>query len=77
MENKENKVDNKPTETDAEKIARIEQALAEKDETIKTLQGENEGLKKKINSLKIDGLVRQVDPKVVKDEEPIVFDFTL
>lgn len=67
----------KITETDAEKIARIEQALAEKDETIKTLQGENEGLKKKINSLKIDGLVRQVEPKVVKDEEPIEFDFDL
>ena len=64
-------------ETDAEKIARIEQALAEKDETIKNLQGENEGLKKKINSLRIDGLVRQVEPKVVKDEEPIVFDFDL
>ena len=69
--------DEKITETDAEKIARIEQALAEKDETIKTLQGENEGLKKKINSLKIDGLVRQVEPKEVKDEEPIEFDFDL
>ena len=67
----------KTTETDAEKIERIEQALAEKDETIKTLQGENEGLKKKINSLRIDGLVKQVEPKVVKDEEPIEFDFDL
>ena len=64
-------------ETDAEKIARIEQALAEKDETIKNLQGENEGLKKKINSLKIDGLVKKVEPKAVKEEEPIVFDFDL
>lgn len=67
----------KITETDAEKIARIEQALAEKDETIKNLQNENEKLNKKINSIRIDGLVKQVDTKVVKEEEPIEFDFDL
>ena len=69
--------ENKKVETDAEKIARIEQALVEKDETIRKLTEENTSLNKKINSLRIDGLVKQVDTKVVKEEEPVVFDFDL
>ena len=64
------------TETDADKIARIEKALAEKDETIKQLQDENGKLNKKINSLRIDGLVRQVEP-TIKEKEEVVFDFDL
>ena len=73
MENNKKEI----VETDAEKIERIEKALAEKDETIKKLQGENDNLNRKINSLRIDGLVKQVEPKVVKEEEPIEFDFDL
>jgi hypothetical protein len=65
-----------PQETDAEKLARIEQALAEKDNTIAELKAKNEGLEKKINSLKIDGLVKKVEPTKV-EEEPIEFDFDM
>lgn len=66
------------TETDAEKIARIEKALEEKDATIKKLTEDNEVLNKKINSLKIDGLVKKVEPKVLKEEpEEVEFDFDL
>ena len=66
------------TETDADKIARIEKALEEKDATIKKLTEDNEVLNKKINSLKIDGLVKQVEPKVLKTEpEEVEFDFDL
>ena len=64
-------------ETDAEKIERIEKALAEKDETIKQQASEIENLNKKINSIRIDGLVKQVEPKVVKEQEDVVFDFDL
>ena len=65
-------------ETDAEKISRIEKALEEKDETIKKLTEENTSLNKKINSLKIDGLVKKVEPKALKvEEEDIQFDFDL
>lgn len=66
----------KPQETDAEKIARIEQALAEKDAEIMQLKADKEGLEKKVNSLKIDGLVKKVEPTKV-EEEPIEFDFDL
>ena len=65
-----------PQETDAEKLARIEQALAEKDNAIAELKAKNEGLEKKINSLKIDGLVKKVEPTKV-EEEPIEFDFDM
>ena len=67
----------KVQETDAEKIARIEKALEEKDATIKKLTDDNAELSKKLNSLRIDGLVRQVEPKVVKETEEIEFDFEL
>ena len=71
-------IEDKTLETDAEKIARIERALEEKDATIKKLTEDNELLSKKINSLKIDGLVKQVEPKVLKEEpEEIEFDFDL
>jgi predicted RNase H-like nuclease (RuvC/YqgF family) len=71
-------MEDKTLETDADKIARIEKALEEKDATIKKLTEDNELLSKKINSLKIDGLVKQVEPKVLKEEpEEIEFDFDL
>ena len=64
-------------ETDAEKIARIEQALADKDNEIASLKAKNEGLEKKINSLKIDGLVKKVEPTKVEEDEPVEFDFDM
>ena len=67
----------KTIETDAEKIARIEKALEEKDTTIQQKDIEIADLKKKINSIKIDGLVRKVEPKVVEVQEDIEFDFDL
>ena len=67
----------KTVETDAEKIARIEQALLDKDNEISQLKMDKTALEKKINSLKIDGLVRQVEPKVIEKPEDIVFDFDL
>lgn len=66
----------KKDETIEEKLARIEQALAEKDAIISQLQADKEGLEKKVNSLKIDGLVKKVEPTPV-EEEPIEFDFDL
>ena len=67
----------KPTETDAEKIARIEKALEEKDATIQKLTEERDTLNKKINSLKIDGLVKKVETKVQEKPEEIEFDFDI
>ena len=64
-------------ETDAEKIARIEQALADKDNEIATLKASNEELTKKVNSLKIDGLVKKVDTTPKVEDEEIQFDFDL
>ena len=69
--------DKKIVETDAEKIARIEQALLDKDNEINQLKANNAELEKKINSLKIDGLVRKVEPKVIEQPEEIEFDFDL
>ena len=66
----------KPQETDAEKIARIEKALADKDAEIEQLKADKEGLEKKVNSLKIDGLVKKVEPTKQVEEE-IEFDFDL
>ena len=63
-------------ETDAEKIARIEQALADKDAEIEQLKADKGNLEKKINSLKIDGLVKKVEPTIKEDEE-IQFDFDM
>ena len=68
--------DKKTQETDAEKIARIEKALVDKDNEIATLKGEKETLEKKVNSLRIDGLVKKVEPTTV-EEEPIEFDFDM
>lgn len=74
---KENIMDKKEKEeTIEEKLARIEQALADKDNEIASLKAEKEGLEKKVNSLKIDGLVKKVEPTPV-EEEPIEFDFDL
>jgi len=67
----------KKQETDAEKIARIEQALLDKDTEIANLKAEKEGLEKKINSLKIDGLVRKVEPTKVEEDEEVQFDFDM
>lgn len=64
-------------ETDAEKIARIEKSVEEKDKLIETLKTEKENLEKKINSLRIDGLVKKVETKVQEKEEEIQFDFDL
>lgn len=69
-------MEDKKQETDAEKIARIEQALLDKDNEIATLKAEKETLEKKVNSLRIDGLVKKVEPTKV-DDEPIEFDFDL
>ena len=66
-----------PQETDAEKIARIEQALADKDAEITQLKADKEGLEKKINSLKIDGLVKKVEPTIKVEDEEIQFDFDM
>ena len=71
------KTEKTPVETDAEKIARIEQALQDKDTQIEQLTNEKKALEKKINSLKIDGLVKQVEPKVIEKPEEIEFDFDL
>lgn len=74
---KENYMDKEKTqETDAEKIARIEKALVDKDSEIANLKAEKETLEKKVNSLKIDGLVKKVEPTKV-EEEDIQFDFDL
>lgn len=67
----------KPQETDAEKIARIEKALADKDNEIAQLKADKEGLEKKVNSLKIDGLVKKVEPTTKVEEETIEFDFDM
>ena len=67
----------KTQETDAEKIARIEQALTDKDAEITQLKADKEGLEKKINSLKIDGLVKKVEPTTKVEEETIEFDFDM
>lgn len=66
-----------PQETDADKIARIEKALADKDNEIASLKAEKDGLEKKINSLKIDGLVKKVEPTKVEQDEEIEFDFDM
>ena len=67
----------KKEETLEEKLARIEQALADKDNEIAQLKADKEGLEKKVNSLKIDGLVKKVEPTTKVEEEPIEFDFDL
>ena len=68
----------KTPETDAEKIERIEKALEEKDATIKKLTEDNAELSKKINSLKIDGLVKKVEPSAkVEPQENVEFDFDI
>ena len=70
--------DKKPKEeTIEEKLARVEQALADKDNEIATLKASNEELTKKVNSLKIDGLVKKVEPTTKVEEETIEFDFDM
>ena len=70
-------MEDKKQETLEEKIARIEQALVDKDNEIAILKGEKETLEKKVNSLKIDGLVRKVEPTTKVEEETIQFDFDM
>ena len=43
----------------------------------KTLKDQNTELQNKVNGLRIDGLTKQVEPKVEVSEEPITFDFDL
>ena len=64
-------------ETIEEKLARIEQALADKDAEITQLKADKEGLEKKVNSLKIDGLVKKVEPTKQVEPEEIEFDFDM
>lgn len=64
-------------ETTEEKIARIEQALADKDAEIEQLKTTNGELNKKINALKIDGLVKKVEPTTKVEDEEIMFDFDM
>ena len=69
--------ENKPKEeTLEEKLARIEKSLEDKDTEIANLKAEKEGLEKKVNSLKIDGLVKKVEPTQV-EEEQVEFDFDM
>lgn len=60
-----------------EKITRVEKALEEKDKQIADLTTKNQEYEKKLNSIKIDGLVKKVETKAVEVEEPIEFDFDL
>lgn len=70
--------ENKPKEeTIEEKLARIEKALADKDNEIEQLKADKEGLEKKVNSLKIDGLVKKVEPTAKVEDEQIEFDFDM
>ena len=69
--------DKKPQETLEEKIARIEKALADKDNEIAQLKADKGELEKKVNSLKIDGLARQVEPISQPVVEDVLFDFDL
>ena len=64
-------------ETMEEKIARIEQALKDKDEQIAKLQSEKAEVEKKFNSFKLDALSRQVEPAKEEVEEPVSFDFDM
>lgn len=66
-----------PEETDSEKLARIEKALADKDAEIAQLKATNEGLEKKINSIKLDALTKQVEPAKQVEDEKVVFDFDM
>ena len=66
-----------PEETDSEKLARIEKALADKDAEIAQLKATNEGLEKRINSIKLDALTKQVEPAKQVEEEKVVFDFDM
>ena len=66
-----------PQETMEEKLARIEKALADKDNEIAQLKADKGELEKKVNSLKIDGLVRKVEPISQPVPEEVQFDFDL
>lgn len=70
-------METKKEETLEEKLARIEKSLEEKDNTIAELTAKNEGLEKKINALKIDGLVKKVEPTTKVEDEEIQFDFDM
>ena len=70
-------MDKEKQETLEEKLARIEKALVDKDNEIATLKGETEPLEKKVNSLRIDGLVKKVEPTTKVEEETIQFDFDM
>lgn len=59
-----------------DKLSKIEQALKEKDDKISALETKNNDLQHKLAGLRVDGLVKQVEPKVVEVEE-VKFDFDL
>lgn len=66
-----------PEET-SKKLDELEQQLAtltkERDDALK----EKDDLQKKLNGLRIDGLVKKVEPKEeVKEDEDIEFDFDI
>ena len=64
-------------ETIEEKVARLEQALADKETEIETLKTEKGALEKKVTSLKVDGLLKKVEPTTKVEEETIEFDFDM
>lgn len=65
-------------ETDSEKLARIEKALEDKDKEIAQLKAEKTEMEKTMNSLKLDGLAKKVEPAQDKvEDEEITFDFDI
>ena len=64
-------------ETLEQKIARVEKALEEKDNKIKELEDTNKELEKQVKTLKLDGLVKKVEPTPEVKEEEITFDFDM
>ena len=74
---KEIYMEDKKQETLEEKLARVEKALLDKDNEIATLKSEKGELEKKVNSLRIDGLVKKVEPTKKVEEEIIQFDFDM
>lgn len=62
----------------AEKIGELEQALISKDTEIANLKVERDGLQTQVNTLKITGLTRQVEPiSQPQVQEEVQFDFDL
>ena len=64
-------------ETDSEKLARIEKALEDKDKEIAQLKENQAKLEKENKALKLDGLVKKVEPAKQVEDEEITFDFDI